>query len=62
MISDEDAAEFARLVECYNFARKSGDNDLYLRQVVNDLRIVIVKIQNSLGVVVASNDSMLGLT
>lgn len=62
MISDEDNAEFQRLVECYNFARKSGDNDLYLRQVVNDLRIIITKMQNSLGITVASNDSLLGLT
>jgi len=62
MISDDDHAEFTRLVECYNFARKSGDDDLYLRQVVNDLRIIITKIQRSMGVVVASNDSLMGLT
>lgn len=62
MISDADIAEFDRLVEQYHFARKSGDDDLYLRQTVNDLRIIITKIQNSLGIVIASNDSLMGLT
>jgi hypothetical protein len=61
VIRAEDDAEFMRLVQCYSDAKAGGDDDLYLRQTVNDLRILLSRIQNSLGVV-ASEASPLDFT
>lgn len=62
MISSEDIIEFSRLIKCFNIAVDSGDDDLYLRQTVNDLRILITKMQDGLGVVTADAGSLMGLT
>ena len=62
MISNDDDIEFSRLVRCYQIAHDSGDDDLYLRQVVNDLRILLTKMQDSLGVVTAGDGSLMGIT
>ena len=55
MISSDDVIEFSRLVKCFNIAADSGSDDLYLRQTVNDLVILLTKMQRSLGVVMAGN-------
>ena len=62
MIPSDDIIECARLVRCLNIAFDSGDDDLFLRQSINNLIILLTKMQNSLGVVTANAGSLMGLT